>query len=286
MLAGKNIIITGASRGLGCYVARAMWQNGANLFLTARSQEALTELREELVRSALHGQSIFILSVDLKQLQNTALIVRKAREVWSQLDGLVNNASILGPMGRTWEICWEKWQETISINLYASIALCRDCVPWMSENSGGRIINLSGGGAAGLRPYFSAYAVSKTGIVRFSEILSEEAREFNVQVNCVAPGALNTDMLEEVLSAGVDNVGKEEYNRALRQKESGGASPERAANLCVFLASSAADGITGKLISAMWDNWENLPEHVSDLTETDIYTLRRIVPKDRGKDWE
>jgi NAD(P)-dependent dehydrogenase (short-subunit alcohol dehydrogenase family) len=285
MLAGKNILITGASRGLGCHIARAMWQNGANLFLLARSREFLEELRKELVLSALPGQSIYVFSFDLKQSESVVLIAGEVRRVWDRLDGLVNNAGILGPIGQAWETDWEKWQETIFTNLFAPVALCRAFVPWMAENGGGKIINLSGGGATGPRPRFSAYAVSKTGIVRFSEILARETIKLNIQVNCVAPGALSTDMLGAVLKAGPEKAGKKEYDQALKLKESSGATIERATALCVFLASTASDGITGKLISAVWDPWEDLPKHVDDLIETDIYTLRRIVPKERGKEW-
>jgi NAD(P)-dependent dehydrogenase (short-subunit alcohol dehydrogenase family) len=104
-------------------------------------------------------------------------------------------------------------------------------------------------------------------------------------VNSIAPGALNTRLLDEVLQAGPEKVGKSFYERALKQKAEGGSSLERAAQLAVFLASAASDGITGKLISAVWDPWEHFPEHLDDLQKTDIYSLRRIVPKDRGQSW-
>jgi hypothetical protein len=91
-------------------------------------------------------------------------------------------------------------------------------------------------------------------------------------------------MLDEVLAAGPEGVGQAYYDRAMNQKTTGGAPMERAAALAVFLGSAASDGITGKLLSAIWDPWEDLAEHRDDL-ESDVYTLRRIVPKDRGFDW-
>jgi 3-oxoacyl-[acyl-carrier protein] reductase len=104
-------------------------------------------------------------------------------------------------------------------------------------------------------------------------------------VNAVAPGALNTRLLDEILDAGPGKVGSTFYEQSRAQKAQGGTPLERGASLCVFLASSASDGITGKLISAVWDPWEELATHLDDLRDSDIYTLRRIVPQERGKDW-
>ena len=285
VLRGKNIIITGASRGLGVHIARAMWDNGANLLLVARSADALMGLKEDFESDPATDQEIHITVADLAFPTATDLILKEARSVWGGLDGLVNNAGILGPIGPIWKNEWKVWEKTIRINLLAPVSLCRACIGWMKETGQGKIINLSGGGATGPRPNFSAYAVAKTGVVRFTEILAEEVRDFNIQVNSIAPGALNTDLLEAVLREDPADVGKNEYDSALKQKEGGGASPVRAAQLCVFLASPASDGITGKLISAVWDPWEELPRHIQDLAEGDIYTLRRIVPKERGKGW-
>ena len=285
VLRGKNIIITGASRGLGVHIARAMWDNGANLLLVARSEDAINKLKKDLETVSTPGQGIYTATADLELSEATDIIIEEAQKAWGRLDGLVNNAGILGPVGPLWKNPWKAWEETIRVNLLAPVALCRACIQWMKKDGQGKIINLSGGGATGPRPNFSAYAVAKTGIVRFTEILAEEVRDFNIHVNSIAPGALNTDMLEIVLKEDPENVGAREYDSALRQRESGGASPQRAARLCVFLASSASDGITGKLISAIWDPWEELPGHIQDLSEGDIYTLRRIVPKERGKEW-
>ena len=285
VLRGKNIIITGASRGLGVHIARAMWDNGANLLLVARSADALMGLKEDFESDPATDQEIHITVADLAFPTATDLILKEARSVWGGLDGLVNNAGILGPIGPIWKNEWKVWEKTIRINLLAPVSLCRACIGWMKETGQGKIINLSGGGATGPRPNFSAYAVAKTGVVRFTEILAEEVRDFNIQVNSIAPGALNTDLLEAVLREDPADVGKNEYDSALKQKEGGGASPVRAAQLCVFLASPASDGITGKLISAIWDPWEEFPGHIQDLAEGDIYTLRRIVPKERGKGW-
>jgi NAD(P)-dependent dehydrogenase (short-subunit alcohol dehydrogenase family) len=285
-LIGKNIIITGASRGLGSDLARAMWGQGANLLLVARSESALLTQRDAFMASAGDGQEVHIVNVDLCTVDAVPRIFSTARGVWAKLDVLINNAAILGPIGKVWDNDWHEWQATVRVNLLVVVELCRACLPWMFEHRQGKIISLSGGGATRPRPNFSAYATAKTGLLRFSEILADEVRDMNVQVNCVAPGALKTDMLQEVLRAGPEAAGGSEYTEAVQQAEGDGGSSQRAVDLCVFLASDVSGGITGKVLSAVWDPWETLPEHLGDLRDSDIYTLRRIVPGDRGKYWE
>lgn len=284
-LAGRHILLTGASRGLGESIARAMWQLGAHLFLVARSGQSLSQLQTELVREARGGQTIEIFSVDLADSKAPEAILSRAQKAWKRLDVLVNNAAIQGPIGRLWENPWDEWQTTIKVNLLASVGLCRAALPWMMEFKRGKIINLSGGGATGPRPHFSAYATAKTALVRFSEILAHELHDQHIQVNCVAPGAMKTKMTEAVKEAGPAKAGPREYKAALDFLEREESVPHRAVELCCFLASPASDFITGRLISAVWDPWEKLSVYQKELKESDIYTLRRIVPRDRGQDW-
>jgi NAD(P)-dependent dehydrogenase (short-subunit alcohol dehydrogenase family) len=165
------------------------------------------------------------------------------------------------------------------------VLLSRAVLPHFKQAGHGKIVQLSGGGATNPLPMLSAYAASKAAVVRFMETLAEETRRHRIDVNCIAPGALNTRLLDQFIAAGPDRLGAEFHARALRQKDEGGASLETAAALAVFLGSTASDGITGKLISAVWDPWTQLPEHLEDLRRTDVYTLRRIVPADRGLGW-
>jgi 3-oxoacyl-[acyl-carrier protein] reductase len=156
----------------------------------------------------------------------------------------------------------------------------------MAAQGGGKIINLSGGGATAPRPGFSAYAAAKAGLVRFTETLAAELQDDGVDVNAVSPGMLNTAMQAAIVAAGPEQTGEREYAQAMRAAESETAAIERAAALCVFLGSAASDGITGRLLSAVWDNWAALPARLAELRASDVFTLRRITPKDRGLDWE
>jgi NAD(P)-dependent dehydrogenase (short-subunit alcohol dehydrogenase family) len=283
-LENRTALITGASRGLGAQIADSFWSAGANLVLVARSADALDRLATSLPKRA--GQRIVTIAADLGNLSAPEQIFTEALRQFDSLDVLVNNAAIQGPIGSLWRNDWAAWQSTIQINLLAPVALCRLGVPRMANRlHRGKIVNLSGGGGTGPRPNVSAYATAKAGIIRFTETLADEVRDVGIDVNCVAPGAMNTAMLESLLAAGPESAGPKEYTQALKVRDSGGADPARAAALCLFLASSASDGITGKLISAVWDPWETLPEHLGDLQKTDVYTLRRIAPKERGLTW-
>src|SRR4029079_4278019 len=156
--------------------------------------------------------------------------------------------------------------------------MCRAVVPLLRRRGHGKIVCLSGGGATTPLPHFSAYAASKAAVVRFAETLAHELRDAHVDVNAIAPGLLRTRMLEDVLAAGPGRVGAEFHARMRREAEAGATPLEKGAALAVFLASPRSDGITGRLLSAAWDDWANLPARREQLAPSDVYTLRRIVP--------
>jgi NAD(P)-dependent dehydrogenase (short-subunit alcohol dehydrogenase family) len=283
-LSGRNAIITGASQGLGREIARAYVTAGASVLLCSRDETMVARTADEVRTLAGASQQVASRSCDVSSEAAVAQLVTEAIERFGQIHILVNNAGVYGPKGTIEECDWLEWTRAIEINLYGSILPCRALLPHLRERGYGKIIQLSGGGATNPLPRLSAYAASKAAVVRFAETLAEETRGSGIDVNAIAPGALNTRMLEEVLSAGPERVGQDFYDRSLRQKAQGGAPLHRGADLAVYLASAESDGITGKLLSAIWDPWESLGDHAADLAG-DVYTLRRIVPKDRGFDW-
>lgn len=284
-LASRAAIITGASEGLGLSIARAYVAAGADVLLCARNVERLALVHDELTSLAGPAQQIVVQGADVSKVADVERLVDAALERFSQVHILVNNAGVYGPKGPIEEIDWTEWVAAIEINLLGSVLMCRALMPHFKAHRYGKIIQLSGGGATNPLPRISAYATSKAAVVRFAETLAEEARESGIDVNSIAPGALNTRLLDEVLAAGPEKVGSSFFERSLKQKAQGGTPLEKGAELAVFLASSASDGMTGKLISAVWDPWETLPEHAEDLRQGDVYTLRRVVPKDRGLTW-
>lgn len=285
-LKGKIALITGASKGFGRALAKLFWCEGASLILISRNTEKLLQLENELSLMNNNQKRLLIIPYDLRNITDIENTVENAIRKMGRLDVLINNAAVLGPVGPSFENNWAEFQETLIVNLLAPINMCIAAVRHMKRNKKGKIINLSGGGATSTRPNFSAYGTSKAALVRYSEILAEEVRCFNIDVNCIAPGIMNTQIVAKILEAGPQLAGEKEYSQALKQVISNNSSIERAAELAVFLASSESDGITGKLISAVWDQWLELPKYRKELMQSDIYTLRRIIPKDRGYRWE
>jgi 3-oxoacyl-[acyl-carrier protein] reductase len=147
------------------------------------------------------------------------------------------------------------------------------------------MVLFSGGGAATPFPNYTAYACGKIGVVRLTETLAQEMQPFNVEINCVAPGFVITRLHQETIAAG-ERAGKAFLENTKRQIESGGVPPTVGASAAAFLMSDAAKGITGKFVAAPYDVWDAWPKHLDVLQKTDVFTLRRIVPKDRGMDWQ
>jgi NAD(P)-dependent dehydrogenase (short-subunit alcohol dehydrogenase family) len=284
VLSGRAALITGANQGLGLEIARHYLDAGASVFVCARNAELLAGAQEELAARAGDADRVASAATDVADAGQVEALVAAATERFPQLSILVNNAGIYGPKGPIEEVDLEQWKTALEINLYGSILPVRAILPQLRKRGGGKIVQLSGGGATSPLPGLSSYAASKAAVVRFAETLALELVVDKIDVNSIAPGALNTRLLGEVLEAGPEAVGEDFYRRSLEQQASGGTPLELGAELAVWLASSASDGITGRLLSAKWDPWRDLPEHRDDL-ESDIYTLRRIVPADRGYGW-
>jgi NAD(P)-dependent dehydrogenase (short-subunit alcohol dehydrogenase family) len=285
-LSGINAVITGASQGLGLEIARAFVEEGASVSVCARTEDTLAGAAAALRQLASPGQKVLARACDVSDPGQVELFCREAVAGLGSVQVLVNNAGVYGPKGPIESVSWEDWKRAIEVNLYGVALPSRALIPHFKQQGGGRIINLSGGGATAPLPFISAYAASKTAVVRLTETLAEELCGHGIAVNAVAPGALNTRMLDEVLAAGPSVVGEANFKKALRQKENGGAPMRLAAELCVFLASAESEGITGRLVAAVWDQWRKLRERRRELDNTDIYTLRRVLPSDRGLKWE
>ena len=281
----KVVLITGASKGLGYQIAKSYLKFGSNLMICSSNPNNIKKSYIKLKKIKKKNQKIFYLAIDVSSPKQVKKLVTFTIKKFKKIDILINNAGIYGPKGYIEKINWDDWVKTIKINLFGSILLCREVIPYFKKNNKGKIIQLSGGGAASPLPLISGYAVSKVGIVRFIENLSEEVKKYNIDINAVAPGAINTNMLEEVLRAGPKKIGTYYYKKALKQKKLGGTSFKTACDLILFLGSKYSDGIKGKLISALWDDWKNWSNYKKILQNSDTYTLRRRIARDRGFNW-
>lgn len=284
-LAGRIALVTGAGQGLGAEIARQYVINGASVVLCGRSAEKLEAQKLNLTPLLAPDARIVTSAVDVAEPRQVDATFARLRSEFPRLDIVVNNAGVYGPMGNIEDIDWEEWVDALRINLLGLVYVSRAAIPIMRAQRHGKIINVSGGGAANPMPMISAYAASKAGVVRFTESLALECLDDHIDVNAIAPGALRTQMMDQLLKAGPEKVGAQFYDRMKRIAEEGGTPLSLGAALCVFLGSPDSDGITGKLIAAQWDRWEDWPQHLDELNASDVYTLRRITGRDRDKKW-
>ena len=158
-LAGRGAIVTGASTGLGYAIAEAFVTAGANVFLCARTAKDLNDACARLSAGAAPGQAVIAVQGDVSREDDVARVVAAATNAHN-IDILVNNAGVLGPIGVFDENPWADWVRTIEVDLLGSVLMCRFIIPHMRRLGRGKIIQLSGGGAAVPDPRFSAYAAA------------------------------------------------------------------------------------------------------------------------------
>ena len=225
------------------------------------------------------------MKVDVSDKGQCDEFVSQISKKFKKIDALINNAGIIGPKNLFDLNDWNSWKYAIDVNLFGSAYLIYKILPFMKKRGKGAIIQLSGGGASNPLPNMSAYAASKAAIVRFIETISIELLQYNITANCIAPGPLNTQILEEFISAGPQSLGEKFYQKALNQKKTGGAPMHKTVELCIELVSRNSSMVTGKLISSIWDDWSNFNNFAEELKNSDVYTIRRITAKDRNYEW-
>ena len=267
----KVCLIAGASGAIGSAVAKAFYDEGALVALTHHAK------RTNALFVGLPSQDprVATFRLDARKWKDVQAVVARAGDKFGPIDILVNCAGVLGPVGPTQEVLVEQWIRTIEINLFGGFLLARAVLPSMLAKGSGKILLFSGGGAAYGRPFFTAYSASKAALVRFTESLAAEVADKNIQVNAIAPGPVKSRMWDELLVSGSAG-GPQALAELKKMEETGGVPAERAAALAMFLASSRSNGLTGRLISAVYDKWETLGPKISSTMSKDAGTLRRI----------
>ncbi len=265
----KNILITGAGRGIGKRLALGLAQAGFRVGLLARSQAELDLAKLEIEQA---GGSAMRLRADVRNLEDVGIAVERMRAQYGSVDGLICAAAIMGPIGPFLSTKPKLWSDAIEVNLLGVAHACRAALPLMIERRSGKIITVSGAGSAYSRPNFTAYAAGKAAVVRFTECLADEVRDHNIQVNAMAPGAVYTHMTDEILSAGEERAGRREVEEAEQVRITGGVPPEKQVQLALFLLSDRSNHISGKLIHVN-DDWRRLEIENS---RPELFTLRRV----------
>jgi len=285
MLSGKNILVTGGSLGIGFAIAEACLRSGARVMIVAREKKALDEARDSLAKVD-GAATVAAVTADVSDPASVEDVFETFTSSFGRLDGVVNSAGIYGPIGPITDVDPQEWLKAIHVNLFGSFLVARAACSRMRTSGGGRIVLLSGGGAATPFPNYTAYATSKVAVVRLTETIAIEMAPFGIEVNAIAPGFVATRLHEQTLAAGASAAGQAFLETTKKQLAGGAVPPSVAANASVLLLSDAAKGITGKFVAAPYDGWKDWPAHVSELQASDIFTLRRILPKERGMDWQ
>ena len=264
-----KIAITGSSSGIGQFLAESLAGKG-----------------HEVCRLARSPQDGFSFECDVSDWNAVQSCAEKISAKWDSLDALICCAGIQEPIGPAMEIDPLAWRKNLAVNLDGTFFTIRALYPLLKKSSTrAKVICFSGGGSTSPRPNFAAYGVAKTGVVRLVEILASEWSGNPPDINAIAPGAIFTKMTEEVLARGEKLAGQKEFESAAKLQRDNSAKLEKVLGLVETLLSKQSAGISGKLISAPWDPWQNLPALREELMKSDIFTLRRIVPEDRGKKW-
>jgi NAD(P)-dependent dehydrogenase (short-subunit alcohol dehydrogenase family) len=271
---GTVAVITGGGRGIGEAVALAFAGEGATVVLAARTA---SELAQVAAKIGATGGTAMAVPTDVSSPADVSRLVQSAVDAYGRVDVLVNAAGVLGPVGPLWEADPEAWKRAVEVNFYGTFLCCRAVLPHMVKRRRGKIVNFSGGGAASPLPRMAAYGASKAAVVRLTETLAEEVKPFGIEVNAIAAGMVNTRLLDAVLAA--KDLGGDQFARVRRLRDTGegGVPAELPAALVLWLVSDASQGLTGKLISAPYDDWRGWnARQISALKASPWFTLRRL----------
>ena len=240
LLEGKNALVTGGSQGIGAAASLELAREGANICLTYRKHESEAKKYAEEILAM--GRKALALQCDISSFAEAVEVVKSAIAEFDSLDILVNNAGMNWD-GVSWKMTEEQWDRVLEVNLKGYFNFTRHVAPFFKEQKHGRIINVTS--INGLRGKFgqSNYSASKAGIIGYTKALAKELGAFDVTVNAVAPGLIETAMLKE--SDARDKIidlamGESAIKRV--------GQPEDLAYLVAFLASDKAKHITGEVI--------------------------------------
>jgi NAD(P)-dependent dehydrogenase (short-subunit alcohol dehydrogenase family) len=275
-------VVTGGSTGIGLACAEELARAGASLVICARSAVQLEAAAASLAGSRAKVRTV---RADVSLADDVAGVF-EAADGWGGATALVHAAAVLGPIGAMVGVDSAAWFETIRINLLGTQLVAGEAARRMiAKQRAGAMVLFSGGGGGYAFPNYTAYACSKAAVVRLAETLALELAPHGIRVNSLAPGFVATRMHEATLRAG-ESSGSEYLERTRMELMRGGTPASVAARATRFLLSPRAAGITGRFVAAPYDGWEHWPEWLDKIAGSDLFTLRRIVPRDRGMDWQ
>ena len=264
----NDIIITGGAGGIGAKLTKHLIRKNYSITVIGRNKSRFENL-------SINSSNVQFYTIDISSTKDVELFYKWYSDLNNSIFALINAAGVQPPIGEYGNNNHQEWENNLNTNIFGTANMIKGAISLLKIGKHNKIINFSGGGATSFRPNFSAYAVSKIAIVKLTEIIAHELNKYSIDVNAVAPGAINTDMLKEIIEAGSDCAGVE-YNDAIKRQKKGGESPDKIIELCDFLLSERSNGISGKLISAIWDDYKNEKFIKRLKNDSDFCTLRRI----------
>ena len=271
-LDGRVALITGGGRGIGRAIALAYAAEGARLSLSARTATELEETAQLV--AGQFGTEVITVLADVSDRSQVDTAVSRTLDHYGAIDVLVNNAGNIGPVAKAWDCDPGDWARTIAVHLMGVFYGCRAAIPAMLQQGSGRIVNMSGVGG----PNMTAYDAAKTAIVNFTENLALELADTSITVNAISPGSIHTRMWEETRDLALAIGDTATYERGVQVTSGQGASIERAAELAVFLGSDDCGRLSGRLIRAFADRFQDFPDRIEEIMDSEAYLLRRVDP--------
>jgi NAD(P)-dependent dehydrogenase (short-subunit alcohol dehydrogenase family) len=234
-LKGKTALVTGASKGIGKAIAIAFGAAGANVVATGRNQDEITDVTATI---SARGSNALGVTADLGVESEINDLVEAVQQEFGSVDILVNNAAIIHPKIKVADFDPDLWREVLNVNLTGAFLITQKLLPGMIESRYGKVINISSIGGRSGGPGRSAYRVTKSGLISFTQSLAAEVYEHGINVNAICPAGTDT----EGFRTAFNTTGRDEHPKLM--------DPSEIAEVALFLASDASSAITGTAVDS------------------------------------